>query len=230
MSFFRKVRGEFEEVGLVNELCEHLRQIGVEATVLDLKSPEAIHHTPTMHIIYSMKNIPPLGCVKVEGRNIDLVEVCRFFGGSASTVGFGGSASGGGPLLTYRYNYVVKANVGNLKDKLKAEAKPIKTGLLNREIIEYKWEGGELAQLLNADSELKNMLLGLGAPHLRVIPNKKDQYVEITPTVSSTTIVISGIPVKEDIIVGRKEFPTREAFEAYDRIAQNIRSILSSQP
>jgi hypothetical protein len=230
MSFFKKIRGELEEVGLVNELCEHLRQIGVEATVLDLKSPEAIHHTPTMHIIYSMKNIPPLGCVKVEGRNIDLVEVCRFFGGSRSAVGFGGSASGGGPLLTYRYNYVVKANVGNLEDKLKAEAERVTKGLLGREIIGYRWLGGELAQLLNADSELKNMLLGFGSPKLMVVPNKKLQYVEITPIVSSTTIVIGGVPVKYNMTVGRKEFPTREAFEAYDRIAQHIRSILSYQP
>jgi hypothetical protein len=83
---------------------------------------------------------------------------------------------------------------------------------------------------LNADSELKNMLLGLGAPHLMVIPNKKDQYVGITPIVSSISIVISGIPVKYDMTVGRKAFPTREAFEAYDRIAQHIRKILSSQP
>jgi hypothetical protein len=239
MSFFKKMRREFEEVGLINELCEHLRQIGVEATVLDVKSPEAIHHTPTMHIIYSMKNIPPLGCVKVEGRNIDLVEVCRFFGGRTSTVSFGGSASAGGfggsaggrgPLLTYMYNYVVKANVGNLEDKLKAKADRITKGLLDREIIDYKWLGGELAQLLNADSELKNMLLGFGSPKLMVVPNKKLQYVEITPIVSSTTIVIGGIPVKNNMIVGRRAFPTREAFEAYDRIAQHIRSILSSQP
>jgi len=213
MSIFRKIRGEIEEVNLINELCEHLRQIGIEATVLDLKSPEAIHHTPTMHIMYSIHNIPPLGCVKVEGRNIDLVEVIRSFTGTREL-----------SQIVYRYNYAVKANVGDLKDKLKAEAKQ------SAPAIDYKWEGGELAQLLNADSELKNMLLGLGSPNLMVIPNKKDQYVGITPIVSSTSIVISGIPVKYDMIVGRKAFPTREAFEAYDRIAQHIRSILSSQP
>jgi hypothetical protein len=213
MSIFKKIRGEIEEVGLINELCEHLRQIGIEATVLDLKSPEAIHHTPTMHIIYSMKNLPPLGCVKVEGRNIDLVEVIRFPGGTSEA-----------GRIFYRYKYAVKAKVGNLEDELKAEVKPIKKGFPTSEIVDYNWEGGELAQLLNADSELKNMLLGLGAPHLTVIPNKKDQYVGITPIVSSTAIVIY------DMTVGRKAFPTREAFEAYDRIAQHIRKILSSQP
>ncbi|MGA3192839.1 MAG: hypothetical protein ABSD73_10070 [Candidatus Bathyarchaeia archaeon] len=232
MGIFDKIK----EVDLITELCEHLRQIGIEATVLDVKSPEAIHHTPTMHIIYSIKNIPPLGCVKVEGRNIDLVEVCRFLGsagglsGSASAGGFGGSAGPGGPLATYRYNYILKANVGKLEDKLKAEAERITKGLLGREIIDYMWLGGELAQLLNADTELKNMLLGFGSPKLMVHPNKKLQYVEITPIVSSTNIVIGGIPIKYNLTVGRKAFPTREAFEAYDRIAQHIRSILSSQP
>jgi hypothetical protein len=213
MSIFKKIRGEIEEVGLINELCEHLRQIGIEATVLDLKSPEAIHHTPTMHIIYSMKNLPPLGCVKVEGRNIDLVEVIRSSEGTSEL-----------SRIFYRYKYAVKAKVGNLEDELKAEVKPIKKGFPTSEIVDYNWEGGELAQLLNADSELKNMLLGLGAPHLMVIPNKKDQYVGITPIVSSTAFLI------HDMTVGRKAFPTREAFEAYDRIAQHIRKILSSQP
>jgi hypothetical protein len=204
---------------LINELCEHLLQIGIEATVLDPKSPEAIHHTPTMHIIYTMKNLPPLGSVKVEGRNIDLVEVIRSFQGTREL-----------GQIVYRYKYAVKANVGDLEDELKAEVNPIKKGFPTSEIVDYNWEGGELTQLLNADSELKNMLLGLGAPHLMVIPNKKDQYVGITPMVSSLSIVISGIPVKYDMTVGRKGFPTREAFEAYDRIAQHIRKILSSQP
>jgi hypothetical protein len=205
---------------LINELCEHLRQIGIEATVLDFKSPEAVHHTPTMHIIYSMKNIPPLGSVKVDGRNIDLVEVSRFSVGGSSGAGGGGTAG----YIVYRYNYIVKTKVGDLEDELKVEVNPIKKGFLTSEIVDYNWEGGELAQLLNADSELKNMLLGLGAPHLMVIPNKKDQYVAIMPIVSSTAIGIS------DMTVGRKAFPTREAFEAYDIIAQHTRKIPSSQP
>lgn len=167
-----------------------------------------------MHIYYTMENFPPLGCVKVEGRNIDLVEVIRLGSLSAGPTG--------GPIV-YRYNYVVKAKVGNLEDKLKAEVNPIKKGFPTSEIVDYNWEGGELVQLLNVDSELKNMLLGLGAPRLRVIPNKKDEYVGIMPVVSSTAEIYH-------VTEGRKAFPTREAFEAYDRIARHIRKILSSQP
>lgn len=216
MSIFKRIRGKIEartrEVGLINELCEHLRQIGIEATVLDLKSPELVHHTPTMHIYHTMENFPSLGCVKVEGQNIDLVEVIRL-----------GSLSAGptGSPIVYRYNYVVKAKVGNLEDKLKTEVNPIKKGSPTNEVVDYNWEGGELAQLLNADSELKNMLFGLGGPHLMVFPNKKDQYVGITPIVSSTFIAFPP-----EMTVGRKAFPTREAFEAYDRIAQHVREIL----
>lgn len=216
MSIFKKIRGKIEartrEVGLINELCEHLRQIGIEATVLDFKSPELVHHTPTMHIYHTMENFPPLGSVKVEGRTIDLVEVIRLGSLSAGPTG--------GPIV-YRYNYVVEARVGNLEDKVKAEVNPIKKGFPTSEIVDYNWEGGELAQLLNADSELKNMLLGLGAPHIMVFPNKKDQYVGITPIVSSTAIAIPP-----EMTAGRKAFPTREAFEAYDRIAEHIRKIL----
>jgi len=34
--------------------------------------------------------------------------------------------------------------------------------LLNREAVRYRWEGGYLAQALNEDNELKDLLSGLG--------------------------------------------------------------------
>lgn len=56
-----------KEDGLINELFSHLQQIGVDATEVDSGSPEAMRGLVSF----------PLGCVKVEGRNIDLVQVER---------------------------------------------------------------------------------------------------------------------------------------------------------
>jgi hypothetical protein len=65
MSMFKKkdVAPEVKEDELINELCERLRQIGINATVVASGSPEDVGGLVTF----------ALGSVKVEGRNLDFV-------------------------------------------------------------------------------------------------------------------------------------------------------------
>jgi len=111
---------------------------------------------------------------------------------------------------------VVQAKIDGLENKLKAEAKSIKKGFLSKEVVGLKWEGGSLAQLLNADSDLKTKLLQEGLVEIEIRPDKKNQYVRMRqkPFHSKTTLAL----------------PTREAFEIYDRIAQHIHSIATARP
>jgi len=202
---FKKIKGAFKEEGLMKELCEHLRQIGINAVLMESGSPEAVGG--------AFRGLV-LGCVKVEGRNIDLVQVERM-----------------GVEPVYQYYYVVRANVEGLENKLEAKGEPKTKGFMSKEVVDYRWEGKDLAQLLNGDSDLKNMLLKEGLDKLEVKPDKKNQCVRITPIVKTPTRVsIGGIPVKGGLTVGRKEFPTPGDFEAYDRIAQHIRSIATVRP
>jgi hypothetical protein len=133
-----------------------------------------------------------LGWVKVEGRDLDLVQAER----QPSQV----------IPPPYGYDYVVRAIVEGLEGKLWAQTKPIGP-------VDFDWEGGYLAQLLNADSDLQDMLLRAGSNRLWTSPDERNQCARITP-----------------LTVERKAFPTREAFEAYDRIAQHIRSIATDRP
>ena len=56
-------------VGMLNELCEYLQQIGIGATVVwDDPSPEAIHYQMMLGTFGEIEL--PLGYVKVEGRSI----------------------------------------------------------------------------------------------------------------------------------------------------------------
>ena len=206
---FKKIKGAFKEEGLMKELCEHLRQIGINAVLLESGSPEAVGRAQGF----------VLGSIKVEGRNIDLVQVERM-----------------GVTAVYQYHYLVRANVEGLENKLEAKGEPKTKGFMSKEVVDYRWEGKDLAQLLNGDSDLKNMLLKEGLDKLEVKPDKKNQCVRITPIVKAPTRVSVGIgglpsiPVKGGLTVGRKEFPTTGDFEAYDRIAEHIRSIAGTRP
>lgn len=195
MSFFKRILGD--ESDLINELCDHLRQIGLNVNILNPESTEG-------------KLLGGIGNVIIEGRNIELVQVSRH------TTSHPGPRGQTRTHHYYLYHYGVRANVDyGLEDKLKTDAKPIRKSFFNRTIIDYKWEGApharELVELLNADSELKNILIKEGIDNLWTSPSKNLQYVWITR--------------RGD----RKEFPTQSAFEAYDRIMQHMRSILGSQ-
>jgi len=162
--------GRVIAIELLNELCERLRDVGVNATVFHVSGS-------TIEAMEGMLIGSVFGCVKVEDRNIDLVQLERVERGGT------GDSEGGGPfqpLGVYYYHYVVQTNVEGLEGKLEAEVKPVTKGFLSKEVVDFSWEGGELAQRLNADSELRNMLLREGLdklPNIEVKPHKKPKHV-----------------------------------------------------
>ena len=209
---------------LINELFSHLQQIGVNATEVDSGSPEAMGELASF----------PLGCVKVEGRNIDLVQVEReslsarqpnLQPGEKSYTRERAQGS-----MRYDYHYLVRAKVAGLENKLKAELKPIekRKGLFGKEIVGYQWEGEELAKRLNSDADLKKMLLKGSMHRLSVVPEKEHDCVRITPPPGPETIDFNF--GSHPLILGRKMFPTRETFGIYDKVAQHVRGLAGPRP
>jgi len=176
----------YDRLPLINEFCEHLRQIGVNASVLEFGSPLSLADSSG-----------GTGYVKLEGRNIDLAD------------SFYGSVSG--KSRSYHSEYYVRGNVEGLENRLKAEGKPVKKSFFSSETVDYKWNGEDLAQKLNADSELKSMLIKEELGGISIGSSFNHQYVWI-----------QGEKHRD------KAFPTHEAFEAYDKIAHHIRSIVNS--
>lgn len=186
--------GLFEEE--VEALCEQLRRIGLNATV-ESKKPGGFYP-----IFFRV------GSVRVVNRNIDLVELQLIPG-----------ESGG-----YRCNYLVQVKVNGLEDMLKAKGKPVRKSYLSREVVDFKWKGKKLAQVLNDDANLRNMLLRMGIPrylnaNVQIKPDKKHQRVKIRP------IDQSPYPWRPEAAG-----PSALEFEAYDRIAQHVRSIATVRP
>lgn len=130
----------------------------------------------------------------------------------------------------YLYHYVVRANVEGLENKLKTDAKPIKKSFFSSEIVDYRWEGGHISQVLNADSELKNLLLGLGLHRLEIRPDTKLHCVWITPIFPSVSDALrfSSAGSSKHLPTGKDDFPTQKHFEAYNRIAYTIRRFIEA--
>jgi len=146
-----------------------------------------------------------VGSVRIVNRNIDLVELEWWY---MAETGY------------TRCSYVVQAKVNGLEDRLKAKLKVVRKGFLRGEVVDFKWKGRELAQVLNGDANLRDTLYrikhripftGLSA-YLEIKPDKKHQRVRIRPIPTEGWAPVSA-------------FPTVETFEAFDRIAHHIRSI-----
>jgi len=242
MSFLKKKLGELKETTiqmiddqyrserdqLLGELCEALQQFGVKGIPLDPGSPEGFRWPPIV-----------MGCVKIEGRNLDVIIV---------QVG----------LELFNYHYVVRANIDGLESELHADFKSdwnkrcclkkdfkwIDKTLITQEMSNAHWEGGELAQLLNADSDLTSTLYSEGVDRLEIRPDKGRRCVRIVHPIvhayrwgyskkdmmpGDYTYIMGhdsdGNP-HEHFTLGKKQFPTREAFESYDRIAYAIRRVV----
>jgi len=268
---FKKMREGFEgrlreiqekarasAVELMNELCDHLQQIGVNATVQSVTGTTMGGVFPGSADFYlSLSGMlvgNVVGRVKVEDRNIDSVQVETVHPGGWVI----GDESNRVPFNVFNYHYVVQANVEGLENRLNAEVKPITKGFLSKEVVDFRWEGGQLAQRLNADSELRDMLLKEGLdklPNIEVRPHQKPrnvpgigkppqdfleaqasfkQCVRITkrPKIPSNSEARQMFEVPGIPVWERKvgvELPTQETFETYERIAQHIHNIMKTE-
>ena len=209
-------KNEYTEEGLIGRLSEHLRKMGLDATLIPPTSPEAVGPKLTKGPLSSGRS---LGCINIRNRNIDLVQI---EGPEDMDVG----------RLTYLYHFIVRTDFEGLEHALKAEIKPITRGFISKKTIDFKWDGGELARRLNLDSQLKSLLLENGLdqlPTVEVATDKANKCVRITKTPTprwSTGPRERGGPTV--LLAVERKFPTREEFEAYDRIAHHIRSMRKS--
>lgn len=222
MGVLDKIKDTLSETGLTEELSAHLNSIGVPAKTVDVKGPEAIHHSTTLGL-----GTVPLGCVKVDGKNIECVEMYRFMqsGKSGASFKIGGIGLDKPGNILYKYQYVMRAKVGEREDDLNAKVEYETKGLVKKEIVNFYWKGGRLAQTLNADTELKDLLVRSGVPPLVVHASKKDGYVAI-----SLGQVIGGLMREEkggyfQMTMGKRDFPSQQAFAMYDKIMGHVRSM-----
>ena len=185
-----------ERVEFTNELCEHLRQLGVNALAVDPRTVEGVEESW------------PFGLAKVEDRNINFVMINPDLIDDRTR--------------SFYCTYHTRANVEGLEKTLDVEGEPKKKGFLSKEVVDYQWKGGDLAQQLNANTDLKNRLITAQAGKIFVKPNVLG-FINF-----HGTVVIRQGNQSWSWSLRKKSFPTREAFDIYDRIASYIVSITGS--
>jgi hypothetical protein len=211
MGLIDKIKDVVNQTGVTEELCAHLNGIGVQSCVVDKNGPEALHHTATLGVF----GLNPTGVVKVSGRNIEVVEMYRVIEGGVSR-----------PL--YKYQYVTRIDVGEREDQFNCKIDYVMDGAINRELVNFGWKGGRLAQALNVDGELKSMLTKSGIPPLVVRANKKDGCVALSlGQLMGGWTRKDGSPVgcPFPISYGKYDFPSQQSFEMYDRIMGHVKTM-----
>ena len=187
----------------IDALCVHLIRLGLDATV-DLKEDKNTD-------VY-VDDARIMGSVRIANRNIDFVELRRW----------DWNTGGDQPEYYTKFGcfFVVQATVEGLKDGRVAEGNPVKSFItlqVGEKVVDFTWEGKDLARILNSDAELKRYLLSQRKlPHLVIY--KRQHVIRIGQK-------LSGWLPTAGYDSPTAAFPTAETFEAYDRIAQHIRSI-----
>jgi hypothetical protein len=220
MGVLDKIKDAVSETGLTEELCAHLNSCGVPAKVVDVKGPEAVHHSTTLGM-----GTVPLGCVKVEGKNIECVEMYRFFQQNQGGVKIGGVGLSKPGSILYKYQFVSRVDVGEREKDINAHIEYQTKGLVKKELVDFNWQGGRLAQDLNVDAELKELLERSGIPPLVIHANKKDGYVAISEGQAIGGWMRSEKGGMFDLTIGKHNFPSQQAFALYDKIMSHIRNM-----
>jgi hypothetical protein len=144
------------------------------------------------------------GVIKIEGRNIDSIEFRQ-----------GTEGGEGGSRVVYELVYCISDETQRAGEQVKAKIKEQKTGLLQGEVIDFYWVGGAVVNLLNEDADLKRMLLAAADTKIQVKPDRRGKRVRIIRpwNLSFSTFL-----------------PSRDCFEAYDRIARHVRRAMEYPP
>jgi len=181
-------------------------------------------------------------CLALTGQSIDMVKV-SYYGGSEFD-----------PISRYDVDYGVRGNVKDVEDQVRVHVMIKTKGILSdelkwvggrrtvgkSEIIDLRWEGGELANELNRDDELKKSLLqqikeasaltarkfAAGAIMFlpEVFPDKKARMVWIRMSYLMSPLLgplSSWLGELNDLM------PSETSFRSYNTIANLIRKRVS---
>ena len=187
-------------------LYNYYRGLGIDASILPDKSPEAVEQGFIKH---------DMGYIKVTGRNFDLVTIRTKGTTSTSSSSIGGVTIASKEKVPFEYHHIVRANVadeGALKVKLKKKTK----GLLSKEIVAVSWEGGLFTTALNSDAELNASIMKFitSDDDIKVEPDKKKQIIRII--FSRPSVTRSGL--LQGFTFDRSFIP-KEAVDVIDKIA-----------
>jgi hypothetical protein len=109
----------------------------------------------------------------------------------------------------FQAHFIVRKNVKNSSDCVAQTILETKGHFGSKSVTDIKWDGGKLAQVLNDDSSLKEMITK---------QSPKDATIFVEPTENAVRIYGKWKTSYEFGI-------TKELFEIYDKIAGHIKNL-----
>lgn len=116
-----------------------------------------------------------------------------------------------GALPYLQTHFVVAGNGRIFEDRLIARTRKKTKGVIRKEVVDLSWEGGQIADRLNGDSNLKSLLTTVLL---------EEGNIHIDPTEN-------GIRIYGDWKPEYKIEMSKQSLEAYNIIAGHVKSYLS---
>lgn len=209
MGILSEMKDIVKDTGLTSELCDHVKNFGLDVKVIDTKDPDAVHHSTTMGL-----GSVPLGCIKIKGSELDVLEMYRMIDNTRRS-----------GRLVYYYQFVSKFDVGEREKYFDVQVDYVKKGIVKQEVVDFHWVGGKFADVLNSDQDIRNRLLRLDVPKIIVHPNKKDGYIALSSGYGVYNMMVTiSTPGRVPPAAGRYDFPSSHLFELYEQIMKKIKS------
>ena len=192
------------------DLLLHYQRCGIAATIIEKDNPEALEGQRAL---------------KISGRNIDLVIPVLARGVVSGGGGFGPSISKQTtvthPVVDFHHivRGVVPRNDADVNAKIVAEKK----GLISKELVSIRWEGGPLAGRLNADTDLRQKLLRNGVDDLSIESDRANGCVRLVLRAKLDEKTTSGGVFLKETHHYLSNFPSLEVFGMIDDLAGRIK-------
>ncbi|MEI6795234.1 MAG: hypothetical protein WCK39_00060 [Methanomassiliicoccales archaeon] len=198
-----------------DSLCDALNSMGIAAIRIGKRDPAAFNHTRPMAATEYPDMFMTVGLIKVEGRNVDVVELGKTMMG-------GGSHPRSPPGWAYGVFYLIRKDMGDLADQYHAEFVPSDRSPYQGG--EGSWTGTDLATKLNADDELRNLMMEKWSEGLKIKGYEKDGcivlYQEELGRAKKGAIITAW---------GVDDRPSRAEFEIMDRIAFLVKDFVPTR-
>jgi hypothetical protein len=189
-------------MGVAELFVNNLRNSGIQATI-DSGNQSLLSKL-------NMFGAKLMGRIVLQGRQIDEIELFGHYDTHDSDVGYQSRRT---TLTAVDVDYILNADFTGRKQLLEAKLKVKRSGLIHRKVEEMHWEGNVLANMLNKDTSINQLLaqsIGLlSARDIEIKPDEGQNRIEIH--------------VRDDRQVFNGDLPP---ILLYERIAEYIYALL----